>query len=1040
MVFEHPRLICNGSQLSLIVLSFCVCFSILLAGTTEAADEPVRAADDGSEVAANPSGVRFDRDIQPIFAKHCLLCHGLDEAEGGLQFHSPETSMAVADSGLRAIVPGDPEGSELIHRVISGEVELRMPPEGDRLTEDEVRQLRDWIKAGAKWKTHWAYAPIHVDAIQVPKDTSWIQAELDQFVLKRLDLEGMTPSPQADRSTLIKRLYYDLIGLPPTPEQVQSFLNDRRPEAYELLVKQLLASEHFGERWGRHWLDKARYADSDGYEKDNHRPDAWRYRDWVINAINNDMPFDQFTIEQIAGDLIPDATDEQRLATAFHRQTLTNTEGGTDQEQWRVAAVMDRTETIGSVWLGLSVGCARCHSHKYDQISHDEYYQLFAYFNNADEVNAEIPRSSGKYSSITTEIDQINEQLKQRHKELSRAIKSWLPDLRLQAHASSELAPEYHKLIEVEARGPDGVKIAQMKDGSFLVEGDNPDVAKYTIEAEVNVEGVTGLQLEVLPHDSLKAGGPGRTPHGNFVLNELRLYASSSRRWESKDLLHFASAVADFSQEGWSVAGAIDGVEGTGKEGTGWAISPQIGSSHVATFALKKRIDADKRFLQIVLNHTYGSQHTIGHFRIKAITGDISGSGMPKSVQEILVQGRSDASSVKELVDYQLSLDDQAVGLNAQLVTLKEELKSEMMKVRVIGERTANPRPTHVLTRGEFKRPAGLVQPATPDSLPAIQSRNGGETTDRLDFANWLVGGINPIVPRVAVNHVWRHLFGSGVVPTMNDFGVRGDPPSHPELLDHLAQRFIVEGWSRKKLIEYIVNSATYQQSSRHRPEYTDLDPDNRLLHRQNRFRVEAEIIRDITLSAAGILSTKVGGPSVFPPIPESVTDLTYNSSFKWKTSTGDERFRRGLYTYFKRTAPHPNLITFDCPDSNVTNVARDRSNTPIGALVTLNNETFVEAAQAMAKRILEDETRSSDRDRLSFAIQLCISRLPESEEIADFLSLLRTSREWYRAHAEDAKLLVGDAAVKQVELSENAAWVATLRMVLNLDEFITRE
>ena len=1017
-------------------LFVCICSITCFSGVVRGAEnEP-----DFASSSNDSSDVRFVRDIQPIFAKHCLSCHGLDEAEGGLQFHSPETSIAAGDSGLPALVPGYPERSELIKRVTASEVELRMPPEGDRLTEDEVQQLRDWIQEGAQWETHWAYAPIDSESIHVAKDDRWGQSEIDQFVLRRLDVEGMTPSPQADKSTLIKRLYYDLIGLPPTPSQVQAFVDDPRPEAYGLLVEQLLASEHFGERWGRHWLDKARYADSDGYEKDNHRPDAWRYRDWVIHAINADMPFDQFTIEQIAGDLLPDATTMQKLATAFHRQTLTNTEGGTDQEQWRIAAVMDRTETIGSVWLGLSVGCARCHSHKYDQISHDEYYQLFAYFNNADEVNSEIPRSTEKYRSIQSGLEAIAGQLKVRRKELSETIQSWLPELKKQAKRLSDVSPEYHDLLAVEARGPDGVVITEMEDGSFLVSGDNPEVAKYTIEAELDVEGVTGLQLEVLPHDSLNAGGPGRTLHGNFVLNELRLYASSSRAWESKHLMRFASAAASFAQKGWPVEGAVDGVEGAGKQGTGWAISPQFGASHVATFALQNRIDSDRHCLQIVLNHTYGSQHTIGRFRIKAITGSIGGTGMPESIQEILVQGKLDAPSVEQLVEYQLKLDDVATELKSELDALEEELKAETMKVRVIGERTVNRRATHVLARGDFKRPAGLVQPATLGTLPKIRSRSGSDTTDRLDFAEWLVSGVNPIVPRVAINHVWRHLFGSGIVPTMNDFGVRGDPPSHPDLLDHLAKKFIADGWSRKKLIEYIVKSSTYQQSSRHRPEYTETDPGNRLLHRQNRFRVEAEIIRDITLSAAGILSTKIGGPSVFPPIPESVTDLTYNSSFKWETSNGDDRFRRGLYTYFKRTAPHPNLITFDCPDSNVTNVARDRSNTPIAALVTLNNETFVEAAQAMARRILEDGDLHSDRDRLHYAIQLCIAREPQSEEIADFVNLLETSRKWYGVHADDAKQIVGDGAVEEVELSENAAWVATLRMILNLDEFITRE
>ncbi len=988
----------------------------------------------------NSNQIRFDRDIQPIFAKHCLLCHGVDEAEGGLQLHSSDTAMAAADSGMRAIVPGNLDQSELLKRIVSDEVDHRMPPEGDRLTESEVQQLRDWIEQGANWTVHWAYAPISESPVSDLRDNSWSKQDMDRYVLAQLERQGITPSPQAEKTTLIKRLYYDLIGLPPTPDEVSDYLRDTSEDAYPRLVQRLLASDHFGERWGRHWLDKARYADSDGYEKDNHRADAWRYRDWVIQAINDDLPFDQFTIQQLAGDMLAESSADDKLATAFHRQTLTNTEGGTDREQWRVAAVMDRTETLGTVWLGLSVGCARCHSHKYDQITQQEYYQLYAYFNNGDEANADIPKSAERYASLTQELDSAKGLVNQRRDELVESIEVWSPSLRKQALAISADEIQVHALENTQVRGPEGVLFTELDDGSFLVSGDNPDSAKYTIEGTTDVSKVTGIRLEVLPHDSLNAKGPGRTAHGNFVLNEVRLYASSEPAWTPDQKKVLADATADFSQEGWAVAGAIDGVEGVGKSGTGWAISPKFGSPHTATFALDQPLEPGESNLQIVLNQTYGSQHTVGRFRVHVVTGRLPGTGMPEEIRSILIDNKRDAKSVEMLVAYQQAHDPPSAELSKKLQGLEEKLAAETMKVRVISERSSGRRETRVLRRGEFKQPEDLVQPDTLTTLPPIRSRNGAAATDRLDLAMWLVSGDNPIVPRVAVNHLWHHLFGSGIVPTMNDFGVRGDSPSHPELLDHLAAKFISEGWSRKKMIEYIVNSATYQQSSSHRPELVDLDPRNRWLHRQNRFRVEAEVMRDIALSVSGLLSEKVGGPSVFPPIPPSVTDLTYNSSFNWKTSAGEDRYRRGLYTYFKRTAPHPNLITFDCPDSNVSNVQRERSNTPIGALVTLNNETFVEAAQGMARLLLNRSDLKTDNARLRYAMRLCIARVPDSEELADFDELLRASRQWYSSHPEEAVKMIGQMGSNSVDTTENAAWVATLRMILNLDEFITRE
>ncbi len=712
-----------------------------------------------ASVHAAEGEIDFAREVQPIFAQHCLECHGPDTQEGSLRLDQRTSVTAEADSGEVPVVPGDAAASELLKRITSTDPDVRMPPEGERIAPKDIETIRQWIVEGANYSEHWAYRPLRSPTLPVVNNEAWCRTPIDYFVLSKLEQQNIEPSPPADCATLIKRIYYDLLGIPPSTDAVDRFIGDQSPIAYENLVDRLLASPRFGERWGRHWLDKARYADSDGYEKDNPRPNAWLYRDWVIRSINADQPFDAFTIEQLAGDLLPSATPHQKLATAFHRQTLTNTEGGTDKEQWRVAAVMDRTETLGAVWLGLTVGCARCHNHKYDQISQDEYYQLFAFFNNGDETNFELP-----------------------------------------------------------------------------------------------------------------------------------------------------------ARELW------------------------------------------KRLLQ------------------------------------------------------------------------------KKTKVRVVTQRTKDPRKTRVLRRGEFLEPQHEVVANTLATLPDFESRHSdGSIADRLDLAQWLMSGDNPLPPRVAANHVWKNLFGKGIVRTVNDFGIRGEPPTHPQLLDYLAAIFQRNGWSRKSLVRAIVTSSTYRQSSTYRVNLQDVDPNNRLLHRQNRFRVEAEIVRDIALAASGMLSDRVGGQSVFPPIPASVTDLTYNSSFKWKTSQADDRYRRGMYTFFKRTAPHPNLTTFDCPTSNVTCVERDSSNTPIGALVTLNNQVYVEAAVAFAKLVLT-QSPSSRQDRVTFAIRRCIARKPTAEEVQHFDQLIEKAAAYYTSHGDEAKSLVG------IDNAELAAWTVATRVMLNLDEFITRE
>ena len=988
-------------------------------------------------VSSSAAPVDFAKEIQPIFAEHCTECHGPDKQKAGLNLADPFSLQAELKSGEHAVVPGKPGQSALVYRLTTPNPDKQMPPpkKGKPLPTTDIAKIRQWISEGGKWTQHWAYRSLDSKPPAVNGKTT-ARNEIDWFVFAKLKAAGFSPSPTADRPTLIKRLSYDLLGLPPTPTEVNGFLNDKSPDAYGKLVNRLLASPHFGERWGRHWLDKARYADSDGFEKDRPRMNAWRYRDWVIEAINSDLPFDQFTIEQLAGDLLPNATEAQKLATAFNRQTLTNTEGGTDKEQWRVAAVMDRVETLGAVWLGITAGCARCHTHKYDQFTQKEYYQFFAYFNNGDETNSNVSRSKPEYETwlkAKTAHDDRLESLQSKVAARDAVLKSQLPELEAELQmriAAQNVTPEgFHPLKFVSAKGPKGVIFKPQKDGSFLVTGDNPAKAKYTLEFSTDVKDITGLKIEALPNKSLNANGPGRTAHGNFVLNDIRVYATAGPKFDArKNRVTFSGARADFAQDKWAAANAIDGKIAEGNQGTGWAISPQFGKSHHLILTTAKAISfKGTTKIQVEIDQQYGSQHTLGRFRITARIGQSAGDDIPPTVVKALAiePAKRDTKQAAALSAYFRKRDSEAKALQAQLK--KPAPASPVMSVRVISQRANSPRVSHLLHRGEFKQPREKVTPTTLSTLPKATNRAQG---DRLDLARWLVDGHNPLVPRVTANHIWANLFGEGIVRTVNDFGVRGDAPTHPELLDWLAAELVKYKWSRKAMIRLIVNSATYRQSSAHRLEMVARDPGNLLLHRQNRFRVEAEIIRDLNLAASGLLARKVGGPSVFPPLPSGVAALSYANNFKWVTSQGENRYRRGLYTFFKRTSPHPNLITFDCPDSNVTCVKRTRSNTPLAALATLNNEVFIEAAKALAKQLLKG--KSTDADRIALGFKICVAREPSTDERAALINLLKQTRAYYAAHEAEAKALNGNA--------EASAWAATARVMLNLDEFITRE
>ena len=1002
--------------------------------------------------------VDFKKDVQPLFKKFCFDCHGSDKQEAGFRLDSKDEALAGGDTG-ESILPENSAESLLIRYVAGIDENVVMPPEGDKLSKTQVGILRAWIDHGAVWpesastgvkkNSHWAYQKVVHHKEPTVKNKAWIRNAIDAFVLARLEEKGITPSAEADRRTLIRRVYFDLLGLPPEPKAVQAFLNDKSEDAYEKLVDGLLKSPHFGERWGRHWLDLARYADSDGYEKDRPRPNAWRWRSWVINAINDDMPFDQFTVEQLAGDLLPNATASQKLATAFHRQTLTNTEGGTDQEQWRVEACFDRTETTGTVWLGLTVGCARCHSHKYDQITQREYYQLFAFANNGDESNTNVPTSEEAKKKY--EADKAAHDVKLRLLEaefaaakeaLKPALIQWEEDFHKRVAAASDNPITWHVVEFKKLEAASKAKFTRQDDGSYLVEGNIPDKDEYTLTGKTPAQPVTGLRIETLTDDRLPSKGPGRTAHGNFVLSDLRTYFAATKELKPEHAAKLVSATADFSQEKFPPQNAIDG----DKAKTGWAIAPQMSKPHHADFVFEKPLTVKEGdgWLQVVLDQQYGSQHTIGKFRIQVRTGSNPKDGIPKNVLAALDVKASERKpeQTKTILDWLATTHPVTKTVADRIAAHKKAAPKEpVMSVRVINQRMSSPRKTFVFRRGEFLQPIKEKEiiPAGLSTLHPLKPRK--KTGDRLDLATWIVSPENPLTSRVTVNHAWKHLFGQGIVRTINDFGVRGEKPSHPKLLDWLADEFRGNlKWSRKELLRLIVTSATYRQSSTHRDELLEIDPRNYLLARQNRLRAEAEIIRDFTLSVTGLLSKKVGGPSVFPPLPPGVADLSYANNFKWNTSKGEDQFRRGMYTFFKRTAPHPNLTTFDCPDANTTCVHRQSSNTPLQALILLNNAVYTEAARSFAKTLLQTEKNLSDEERLNLAFLRCVSRPMNGTESNQFGSLLQASREWYKSHEEDAKKMTGGSGVEGTPVAESAAWTATCRMMLNMDEFITRD
>ncbi len=935
--------------------------------------------------------VRFNRDIRPLLSGKCFRCHGPDAAtrEAGLRLDVRSAAIAELDSGDTAIVPGKPDDSILLHRAVADAGE-RMPPEeaGEALTADEVSLLRRWIQQGAPYEQHWSFAPpIKVEAPKQLKHEDRVQNAIDRFVFKRLETANLSPSEPATRQTLIRRLSLDITGLPPTIEEVDAFVGDNEPGAVQRVVDRLLKSTAYGERWARIWLDLARYADSAGYAQDPMRT-IWRYRDWVISSLNKNMPFDQFTIEQIAGDMLPSPTDDQLIATAFHRNTMTNSEGGTSDEEFRNAAVVDRVNTTMQVWMGVTAGCSQCHDHKYDPLSQEEYFQLFAIFNNT----ADADRGNEAPLHYTWTADQLarRETLEKRIKELESQIAAEKAKQQAEAvkqgnettaakssepfqvqHIRVELpgSDVFLSLAEVQVFDSNGVNVALKGEASQISTG-------FAGPAKLAIDGNTSGEYQKDKSVSHTAGG-------------------ANPWWEVKlDKAYEISKVAIWNR-----------TDGVGDRLTGSRLI---------------LLDASRKPLFVQTLPQPPSPST-------TVSVPASSSVLSPVQQKAVASykpGQAPASS-------QTKLEKQLAAVKKQYADLKG-VPTPIMQELAAGRR----RTTHIQLRGNYQQKGKEVTAGVPAAFHKLPE---GAAADRMSLARWLVDRRNPLTARVVVNRYWEQLFGIGLVETSEDFGNQGEPPSHPQLLDYLAVELMEHDWDVQWLIRTIVSSATYQQSSESNPQLNQIDPRNRLLARGPSHRLPAEMIRDQALAIGGLLSRKMYGPSVQPPRPVLGLRAAFGGSTDWKTSQGADRYRRGLYTSWRRTTPYPSMTTFDAPSREVCTIRRIRTNTPLQALVTLNDPVYVEASQGLAKRMLT-EVNGNTAARLTYGFRLCVARTPTADELRRLKSLLDRLHQAYAKDQEAAaKLAAGPLKELQQDKATLAAWAVVGNVLLNLDEVLAK-
>jgi hypothetical protein len=1178
----------------------------LVAFSAQAATKPA--------APAAASTIDFNREIRPILSDNCFKCHGPDDQgrKAKLRFDRKEDPFKPAKSGDIPIVPGDPAKSKMIERITSKDPDEVMPPpkSGKKLTAHQIDLLTRWVAQGAKWQEHWAYVKPERPPVPRVKNEKWPRNEIDSFILARLEKEGLKPSPEADKTTLSRRVTLDLTGLPPTPQEVDAFLSDKSPQAWDKLVDRLLSSPNYGEQMAHYWLDAARYADSHGYHIDSERS-MWKWREWVINAFNKNMPFDQFTIQQLAGDLLPEASVDQKIASGYVRCNMSTGEGGAIVDEYQAKYTFDRVETTSTIWLGLTMTCARCHTHKYDPILQREYYSLYAIFNNLNEsvMDGNKPNPDPFLKLPTPEQAQRQEWLTNHIKDGQAKLDAPMPELDTKQTAwenkwHEKLSTGWTTLSPETAKSTltNGAELKILEDQSVLAEGSNPESDVYEVSLKVSPGNLAAVRLETLPHDSLPKKSAARADDGRFRLSEFEaeLIAPAKEGTNSKPKkLKFSQAVADTAEEKFEAAKAIDG-----KADTGWGVDANsISEPHSILFVLGEPLKVQKESeLRLHLRYEASkSKRAIGHFRLAAAQNDelvrllnppkfepwqVIGPFKTENVRAGLtniyepekeVDLKKTYPGVREEIKWaakpsfedgkknmlvqdlhgvhgayylyrtlkvpearQLEVSLRADGLFrlwandklvlerkteekpgegplkatvslkkgenkflAKVVTVQGEVNftfdkeldesdsvpaeiaavlaastkltgPQKEKVRIHFRRENSPefkqlfgdvakwrdedagidkaipttmvaremeksRETFLLMRGEYDKKGDKVEPGVPSILPPLPK---GAPTNRLGFARWLVDPGHPLTARVTVNRYWQHFFGLGLVKTAEDFGVQGERPSHPQLLDWLATEFIRSGWDVKHVQRLIVTSATYRQAARFTPDLLAKDPENRLLARGPRFRMDAEMVRDTALAVGGILLDTHGGSSVKPYQPPGLWEaVSFNNSQKYVPDTDERQYRRSLYIYWKRQSPPPNMMLFDAPTREYCVVRRLRTNTPLQALALMNDPQFVESARALAQRMMT-EADADPKKRIAFAFRLATSRRPASDETKVLLDVFQRELADFRKDKAAAEKLLSVGTFKakpSLDRAELAAWTTIASMILNLDETVTK-
>ncbi len=1027
--------------------------------------------------------VDFNREIRPILSENCFRCHGPDAgARKGGSRKSGRLRLDTADGARMdlgdyfALVPGDPEDSELIYLATTEDEEDRMPPkkEGERLSDSEIALLSQWIEEGGKYDVHWAYQkPERLPLPEIEASGFQLRNPIDHFVVERIVSENLAQSPEADRHALARRVALDLTGLPPTTTEANAFLNDENSDAYERYVQRLLDKPAYGEHWARMWLDLARYADSAGYADDPLRT-VWGFRDYVIRSFNENKPFDEFTIEQIAGDLLDNPTTDQRVATAFHRNTKTNSEGGTSDEEFRNEAVVDRVNTTMAVWMGTTIDCAQCHTHKYDPITQEEYFKMFAIFNSSADEDRKDEKpilalfseaQNQKTAKLETAQATLKESLKTKLASPAHQERRWNWENELNAGPGWEVLRPAPSEMTATSKAPFSID----SEGVIVVGDNSRPQDTYTIRSEgpTGIGAVTGIKIEVFP--STKSGS---ADYQEWVLNELdvRLIRVGEGEEDEDEVededededndkeddedeeddeegkkkripkLKLANSSASFEQEWYSASAVYDGT--MNDRFSGWAVKGNLDAPNEAVFELVDPVElAEGETLEFKFYHNF-PEKKIKRFRISVSGLEDPFPAVPTDVEEALAKSTKRRSSGEEaaLLDFFTQHDPGSQAELAEIAELQKELDDiePLTVVPVMREVAENQiRKTNIQYRGSYLDKGPEVVPGLPAVFHPLPK---GEKPNRLGLAQWLVDDDNPLTARVVANRYWEALFGTGIVSTSEDFGSQGELPSHPELLGWLATELVDSGWDVKHLLKLIVTSATYRQSSKVTPETYERDPDNRLLARGPRFRISAEMVRDQALAVTGLLSDAMYGPSVNPPQPELGLKAAFGSETDWKTSDGRDKYRRGIYTSWRRSNPYPSMAAFDAPNREFCTIRRENTNTPLQALVTLNDPVYIEASQALGRQMEAFDGELAAK--VAHGFQACLIRAPSEKEVNALAELFLDAKARYASDPDRALKMATDPIGElpgEADAVELAAWTVVGNTLLNLDEMFLK-